>query len=236
MKLISVLITTLTLLMFSASAKTEEVVIKGNIFLGEFHTSKSSIKNIIINGVSIIVKENDTLLSTINTGRKNRYQITLLPDIVYTIEFRKTGYVSKIIEIDTKGMSEQFLKKGHDLFTDITLFKQTLNPDVILYSKAPVAKCLFNKRQNTLVWDMDYAKASHQIFVRLMSNNSYDYSFEFAHRTVEEEIDFVQELIDIDMMHLKLLHQHKNELRDSKALFKKIEKLNEPIPLEALSN
>ena len=66
------------------------------------------------------------------------------PDMNYTLEFKKKGYIPKLISINTHGMSTDFIMKGYNLFADILLFKTLEHLNTSAYAKLPVAKCFFN--------------------------------------------------------------------------------------------
>lgn len=66
------------------------------------------------------------------------------PVMNYNLEFKKKGYIPKLISINTHGMSTDFIMKGYDLFADILLFKTLEHLNTSAYAKLPVAKCFFN--------------------------------------------------------------------------------------------
>ena len=93
------------------------------------------------------------------------------PDMNYTLEFKKKGYIPKLISINTHGMSTDFIMKGYDLFADILLFKTLEHVNTSAYAKLPVAKCFFDSNMKSLTWDMGYSKDAFETFISMNEQN-----------------------------------------------------------------
>ncbi|MGB0391895.1 MAG: hypothetical protein ACPGD5_10005 [Salibacteraceae bacterium] len=66
-------------------------------------------------GVNVGVKANDEVLLLSATNEKGFFKIELNFDTLFVLEFRKPGYITKKIEIDTRNLPEEDKKYGYDL-------------------------------------------------------------------------------------------------------------------------
>ncbi len=107
-------------------------------------------------GVPIEVWSGDQLIATEKTGPKGRYSLNLPRHKVFTLKFGTAPFVSKVVEIDTKGF-----ERGADLALvnvnlDITLFKDRGYLGMNFMNYTPVAMARFNKRSGKLEWNAAY--------------------------------------------------------------------------------
>ena len=93
------------------------------------------------------------------------------PDMNYTLEFKKKGYIPKLISINTHGMSTDFIMKGYELFVDISLFKILEHVNTSAYAKLPGAKCFFDSNMKSLTWDMGYSQDAFETFISMNEQN-----------------------------------------------------------------
>lgn len=87
---------------------------------------------------------------------KGKYQLVLDFDKKYTIKFSKSGYLGKVIIINTKGVPEDKKFKCPDMFSEITLFK----PNDCIKKNAlekPIGKARYFPEKNRIDWDMTYS-------------------------------------------------------------------------------
>ena len=66
-------------------------------------------------GVSRGVKAGDAVLYVSKTKEKGFFKIKLNYDTLYVLEFRKLGYITKKVEVDTRNLPEVDKQYGYDL-------------------------------------------------------------------------------------------------------------------------
>jgi len=111
------------------------------------------------------------------------------PDMNYTLEFKKKGYIPKLISINTHGMSTDFIMKGYDLFADILLFKTLEHVNTSAYAKLPVAICFFNSNIKSLTWDMDYSQDAFEAFISMKEQHKKRLSNQKKENTPESRMN-----------------------------------------------
>jgi hypothetical protein len=111
------------------------------------------------------------------------------PDMNYTLEFKKKGYIPKLISINTHGMSTDFIMKGYDLFADILLFKTLEHVNTSAYAKLPVAICFFNSNIKSLTWDMDYSQDAFEAFISMNEQHKKRLSNQKKENTPESRMN-----------------------------------------------
>ena len=111
------------------------------------------------------------------------------PDMNYTLEFKKKGYIPKLISINTHGMSTDFIMKGYDLFADILLFKTLEHLNTSAYAKLPVAICFFNSNIKSLTWDMDYSQDAFEAFISMNEQHKKRLSNQKKENTPESRMN-----------------------------------------------
>jgi hypothetical protein len=111
------------------------------------------------------------------------------PDMNYTLEFKKKGYIPKLISINTHGMGTDFIMKGYDLFADILLFKTLEHVNTSAYAKLPVAICFFNSNIKSLTWDMDYSQDAFEAFISMNEQHKKRLSNQKKENTPESRMN-----------------------------------------------
>ncbi len=108
-------------------------------------------------GVPIEVWSGEELITTLESGPKGKYNISLIYYPSYRLKFGKSPYISKVIEVDANGFARAAEFGVVNLDLDISIFKDRglLGMDFMNYT--PVAIARFNKKKGTIEWDMDYA-------------------------------------------------------------------------------
>lgn len=122
-------------------------------------------------GIPIEIWAGEELITTLETGPKGKYNISLVYYPAYQIKFGKPPYVSKLVEIDAEGFSRAAEFGVVNLDLDISLFKDKgyLGMDFMNYT--PVAIARFNKKKGTIEWDMMYSeKINHRVSGVLLAN------------------------------------------------------------------
>jgi hypothetical protein len=109
--------------------------------------------------------------------------------IVDTLEFKKKGYIPKLISINTHGMGTDFIMKGYDLFADILLFKTLEHVNTSAYAKLPVAICFFNSNIKSLTWDMDYSQDAFEAFISMNEQHKKRLSNQKKENTPESRMN-----------------------------------------------
>jgi hypothetical protein len=108
-------------------------------------------------GVPIEIWSGEDLITTLETGAKGKYNISLAQYPNFRIKFGKAPYVTKIVDIDAKGFERAAEFGIVNLDLDISLFKDKgyLGMDFMTYTPVAIAK--FNKKKGTIEWDLSYA-------------------------------------------------------------------------------
>lgn len=138
----------------SAQSKVKTFTFQGNVL--ELNLADSSEKGVM--GIPIEIWSGEELVATEMSGPKGKYSINLPRYQTFTLKFGKAPYVTKVVEIDTKGFERAADLAIVNLELDISLFKDRGYLGVNFMNYTPVAMAKFNKRSGKLEWNMDYAK------------------------------------------------------------------------------
>ncbi|MFM7729367.1 MAG: hypothetical protein ACKO7B_21895, partial [Flavobacteriales bacterium] len=98
------------------------------------------------------------LVSTEVTGPKGKYNLSLPRYAAFTLKFGRAPFVTKVIEIDTKGIERVSDLSAVDLKLEISLFKDMGYLGMNFMNYTPVAIAKFNKRSGNLEWNSEYAR------------------------------------------------------------------------------
>lgn len=153
-KIIVTLAAVLLVTIVSAQSKVKTFTFQGNVL--ELNLADSSEKGVM--GVPIEIWSGEELVTTEMSGPKGKYSINLPRYSTFTLKFGKAPYVTKVVEIDTKGFERAADLAIVNLELDITLFKDRGYLGMNFMNYTPVAMAKFNKRSGKLEWNMDYAK------------------------------------------------------------------------------
>lgn len=109
-------------------------------------------------GMPIEIWSGDELITTLESGPKGKYNISLVYYPTYRLKFGKSPFISKVIEVDAKGFARAAEFGVVNLDMDISIFKDKgfLGMDFMNYT--PVAIARLNKKKGTIEWDMQYAE------------------------------------------------------------------------------
>ena len=155
-----ILISVLATQMLTAQSKVKTFTFQGNVF--ELNLADSSEKGIM--GVPIEIWSGEELVTTEMSGPRGKYSINLPRYSVFTLKFGKAPYVTKVVQIDTKGFERAADLAIVNLELDISLFKDRGYLGMNFMNYTPVAMAKFNKRSGKLEWNMDYA---HEVNTRV---------------------------------------------------------------------
>jgi hypothetical protein len=153
-KIIVTLAGVLLVTIVSAQSKVKTFTFQGNVL--EVNLADSSEKGVM--GIPIEIWSGEELVTTEMSGPKGKYSINLPRYSTFTLKFGKAPYVTKVVEIDTKGFERAADLAIVNLELDITLFKDRGYLGMNFMNYTPVAMAKFNKRSGKLEWNMDYAK------------------------------------------------------------------------------
>lgn len=153
-KIIVTLAAVLLVTIVSAQSKVKTFTFQGNVL--ELNLADSSEKGVM--GIPIEIWSGEELVTTEISGPKGKYSINLPRYSTFTLKFGKAPYVTKVVEIDTKGFERAADLAIVNLELDITLFKDRGYLGMNFMNYTPVAMAKFNKRSGKLEWNMDYAK------------------------------------------------------------------------------
>ena len=153
-KIIGTLAAVLLVNIASAQSKVKTFTFQGNVL--EMNLMDSTEKGVM--GIPIEIWSGEELVATEMSGPKGKYSINLPRYSTFTLKFGKAPYVTKVVEIDTKGFERAADLAIVNLELDISLFKDRGYLGMNFMNYTPVAMAKFNKRSGKLEWNMDYAK------------------------------------------------------------------------------
>lgn len=110
-------------------------------------------------GVIIQVRgEKKQLIRTDTTKSNGYFNVKLGFDSVYVIHFKKEGYVTKKVEVDTRNMIEEDKAFGYDLgMFKLSMLKKEPKVDYSIYLD-PVARFRYSETAQIFVVDKKYKK------------------------------------------------------------------------------
>ena len=157
-KTIAILASMLCIHWAAAQSKVKTFTFQGNVL--ELNLVDSSEKGVM--GIPIEIWSGEELVATEMTGPKGKYNINLPRYSVFTLKFGKAPFVTKVVQIDTKGFERAADLAMVNLELDISLFKDRGYLGMNFMNYTPVAMAKFNKRSGKLEWNMDYAHDVNQ--------------------------------------------------------------------------
>jgi hypothetical protein len=126
-----------------------------------------------IMGVPIEVWHGEELLATLESGPKGKYKIMLDKYPSFRIKFGKAPYISKIIDINTKGFQRAAEYGLVNLEMDIIVFKEDNMMGMDFMNYTPFAKAQFNKKKGTMEWDYEYSDYMAKRVQAIVEANKY---------------------------------------------------------------
>ncbi|MEM7162768.1 MAG: hypothetical protein AAF487_10065 [Bacteroidota bacterium] len=120
-----------------------------------------------ISGVDVIVKQDGKAFKTITTTANGKFEFFLPLDHIYNIEYQKSNYVSKNIEIDSRNVPEEQRAGGFSMNTDVEIFESV--PDVdFSFLENPIGKANWDESRGGINWNFDYIESVKNQIERLM--------------------------------------------------------------------
>ncbi len=148
-KFISIILVTFFGLNLLAQDKPIKIVFDAKITSVELVGAK-------INVASVKLFKNNLPIDSIVT-QKGRCFFPLDTGQVYKVEFSKTGYVSKHLVVDTRGIPTDYKKKSK-LKVDVALFRVKRGLNVDFLAKKPMGIATYNFVDKKMRWDTEYTR------------------------------------------------------------------------------
>jgi tetratricopeptide (TPR) repeat protein len=132
----------------SLLAQNEILDIRGNI--KDTDTMKK------LDAIQIVVIQNGNEFDAFSTSN-GKYETQLPLGFLYIIQFSRKDYVTKKIQIDTKGIPEEDMAGGFQLTMDMSLFAyvEGFNLDIL---DPPIGKATFDQQKNSIAFDFEYTE------------------------------------------------------------------------------
>ncbi|MGY8953836.1 MAG: hypothetical protein ACKVJP_10780, partial [Flavobacteriales bacterium] len=100
----------------------------------------------------------EKVVKTDTTKPNGFFRIKLDFDSVYVIYFKKKGFVTKKVEVDTRNMVEAEKEFGYDLgLFKLSMLKKETSMDYSIYLK-PVARFRYSETAQIFIVDREYRK------------------------------------------------------------------------------
>ncbi|MCC7503350.1 MAG: hypothetical protein IT229_12520 [Flavobacteriales bacterium] len=147
-------LTALLLLILCAVGKAQELV--DNIYV--YGTAKDYGTAVKLQGVSVIVHQDDVRLAALVTDSLGRYEVNLDYDHVYKLWFMHAGMVTKHVVIDAREIPSGLRAGGFGMNIDITLFKSLPNLDMSVLDQ-PIGRANYSPVDSAITWDLEYTES-----------------------------------------------------------------------------
>lgn len=151
------------------SQQAKAFTFHGQVF--ELSLKDSSEKPIM--GVHIEVWHEDQLLTTLESGPKGKYKISLMHYPSFRIKFGKAPYVTKVIDINAKGFERAAEFGIVNLQLEVSLFKEGNLMGMDFMNYTPVAIAHFNKKKGVIEWDFNYSEEMSKRVQGVIEANHY---------------------------------------------------------------
>lgn len=139
----------------------------GQVF--ELNLKDSSEKPMM--GIPIEIWSGDDLITTVETGPKGKYNISLIHYPEFTLKFGTAPYITKVVKIDANGFQRAAEFGIVNLDLDISLFKDRGYMGMDFMSYTPVAVARFNKKKGLIEWDLTYADKINERVAGIIAAN-----------------------------------------------------------------
>lgn len=124
-------------------------------------------------GVPIEVWYEDELITTLESGPKGKYKISLMHYPSFRIKFGKAPYITKIIDINAKGFERAAEFGMVNLELDVSVFKEGSLMGMDFMNYTPFAIAQFNKKKGKIEWDFDYSDQMAKRVQGIIDANRY---------------------------------------------------------------
>lgn len=108
-----------------------------------------------IEGVNITVMQNGKQFDQLTTTGSGKYEFELPLGFTYIISFSKDGFVTKKLEMNTKGIPVEDMAGGFQMSADMSLFAYIEGFNTAILDQ-PIGKASFDPVRNSVDFDFDY--------------------------------------------------------------------------------
>lgn len=124
-------------------------------------------------GVPIEVWYEDQLLTSLESGPKGKYKISLMHYPNFRIKFGKAPYITKIIDVNARGFERSAEFGIVNLELDVTVFKEGNLMGLDFMNYTPFAMAHFNKKKGKMEWDFAYSEKMTKRLASILEANNY---------------------------------------------------------------
>lgn len=185
----------------SNSATTDFLTVDTTVSSDYYLEMRGTVRESKISDVEEVIKPIDSALITISgfcyqkiyTNKKGKCSFKLPLNKSYKIEVSKKGFVTKILEVNTKAPANSTMNYG--FIFDIDMLENINRLDVSILKK-PIAKVLYDKIKEQFEYDANYTNRINLELKKMYKNyyalqkiqsfkNNYDYSQPFKTDTIK---------------------------------------------------
>lgn len=154
-------------------------------------------KKLPLSQINVINKTDGSRFSVVLS--KGNYKVKLERDNIYDLEFTKSGYYSKFVQVDTRGIPTN---KSVVLYIEMDMVEDALGIDQTFFNQ-PMGKCAYSPVLKQMEWDLEYSKMMFEKlndeYARLGSKEkSADKDVDSSLGNAEPQMDQIEpEVVDI---------------------------------------
>ncbi len=120
-----------------------------------------------LSGVTVSVKQDGKTFKSITTTANGKFEFFLPLDHVYNINYSKSNYIAKNIEIDSKNVPNELRRGGFSMNTDVDIFESV--PDIdFSFLENPIGKANWDNAKGEISWNYEYIESVKNQIDRLM--------------------------------------------------------------------
>lgn len=105
-------------------------------------------------------------------GDGGRYSINLAYGAWCWVKFRGPGYVTKIVELDLRGVPLSHQEGGHGMEIDVPLVQRLDGVDHSLVEHEPYGIARYDVRNGNFNWDMDHSYRMRELQRRILEEHA----------------------------------------------------------------
>lgn len=109
-----------------------------------------------LGGVKVTILAGGSTVATVTTASNGKYEYDLKAGKIYKFQYSKSGYVTKVVQVDLTGINAEDVPAGNVIQTppfDIDLFKDRPNVDFSFLKTQPVAEFYYDRGMMRLNYD-----------------------------------------------------------------------------------
>lgn len=140
-----------------------------------------------LSGATVTLYENGSVKNKVITSSNGKFEFNFGYDAVYKVEFKRNGYVTKFIEIDTRNIPPEEKERGNFFINmQMSLFEEVKDLDVSVLDQ-PIGKFRFDPSANDITHDAAYTSEMQKKIKNLMKEYERKKKEEEERRLEEEE-------------------------------------------------